>query len=86
MDGPPPWAAGRLRAALVDPEAETFMRALLEHVEAEMPAKSKAQQRLMGADLARARKGKRTRTGMSASHLRKWARKPKGGYKKRKKN
>jgi Protein of unknwon function (DUF3008) len=34
-----------------------------------MPAKSKAQQQLMGADLARARAGKKTRTGMSASQL-----------------
>jgi 16S rRNA C967 or C1407 C5-methylase (RsmB/RsmF family) len=37
VDGPPPWAAERLGAALVDPEAEKFMRALLEHVETEMP-------------------------------------------------
>lgn len=34
-----------------------------------MPAKSKAQQQLMGADLARARAGKKTRTGMSADQL-----------------
>jgi hypothetical protein len=34
-----------------------------------MPAKSKAQQRLMGADLARERAGKKTKTGMSASQL-----------------
>ena len=34
-----------------------------------MPAKSKAQQKMMGADLARARAGKKTRTGMSESQL-----------------
>lgn len=51
----------------------------------EMPARSRKQQRFMGAELRRARSGKKTKTGMSASHLRKFARKPKGGYKKRKK-
>ena len=50
-----------------------------------MPARTRKQQRFMGAELARARKGKKTRTGMSVSHLRKWASKPKGGYRKRKK-
>lgn len=50
-----------------------------------MPARTKRQQRFMGAELARARKGKKTKTGMSAAHLRKFARKPKGGDKKRKK-
>jgi hypothetical protein len=39
----------------------------------------------MGAELSRARAGKKTRTGMSAAKLRKFARKPKGGYRKRKK-
>ena len=34
-----------------------------------MPAKSKKQQQLMGADLERARQGKQTVTGMSATHL-----------------
>lgn len=48
-----------------------------------MPAVSKQQQKFMGAELARARAGKKTRTGMSASHLRKFARTPKGGYTKR---
>lgn len=38
-----------------------------------MPAVSKVQQRMMGADLARARAGKRTRTGMSISKLKKFA-------------
>ncbi len=37
------------------------------------PAKSKAQQRLMGADLARKRAGKKTRTGMSAKQLKEFA-------------
>jgi len=49
-----------------------------------MPAKTRRQQRLMGADLARARAGKKTRTGMSVGKLRKWASKPKGGYRKKK--
>lgn len=34
-----------------------------------MPAKSKAQQRFMGAELARKRAGKKTRTDMSESQL-----------------
>ena len=42
-----------------------------------MPAKSRKQQRYMGAELARARAGKKTRTGMSASKLREMAKKPK---------
>lgn len=43
-----------------------------------MPARSKAQQRFFGAELSRARAGKKTRTGMSIQKLRKFARKPKG--------
>jgi hypothetical protein len=50
-----------------------------------VPAKTARQRRFFGAELARARAGKKTKTGMSASHLRKWARKPKGGYKKKRK-
>ena len=38
-----------------------------------MPAVSKAQQRFMGAELARKRAGKATRTGMSESQLRDFA-------------
>jgi len=38
-----------------------------------MPAKSKAQQMMMGADLRRARAGKKTRTGMSESQLEEFA-------------
>jgi hypothetical protein len=38
-----------------------------------MPAKSVSQQRLMGADLARARAGKKTRTGMSIKKLKEFA-------------
>ena len=34
-----------------------------------MPAKSESQRRFMGAELARKRAGKRTRTGMSESQL-----------------
>ena len=34
-----------------------------------MPAKSKAQQAFMGAELARARAGKKTKTGMSQEQL-----------------
>lgn len=50
-----------------------------------MPAESPAQQRFMGAELARARAGKKTQTGMSASKLEEMAKKPRGGYKKKKK-
>ena len=38
-----------------------------------MPAGSKSQQRLAGADLARKRAGKKTRTGMGEEELRKYA-------------
>ena len=48
------------------------------------PAKSKAQQRLMGADLARARAGKKTRTGMSEKQLKEYAATPRKGLPKRK--
>ena len=42
-----------------------------------MPPKSKKQQRFMGAELARKRAGKKTRTGMSEKKLREYAKKPK---------
>ena len=45
-----------------------------------MPAKSPKMQRFMGADLARARKGEKTKTGMGAKKLEEMAAKPKGGY------
>jgi hypothetical protein len=48
-----------------------------------MPAKSQAQQRLMGADLARKRKGQKTRTGMSASQLEEFASTPRKGLPKK---
>lgn len=38
-----------------------------------MPAKSKAQQRFMGAELARKRAGKKTRTKMTEKQLREYA-------------
>ena len=41
-----------------------------------MPSVSKAQQRLMGADLARARAGKKTVTGMSVKQLEDFAKGP----------
>ena len=44
-----------------------------------MPSRSKAQQRLMGADLARARAGKKTRTGMSKAQLEEFATTPRKG-------
>lgn len=44
-----------------------------------MPARSKAQQRFMGAELARARAGKRTRTHMSAAQLEEFASTPRKG-------
>lgn len=44
-----------------------------------MPARSKAQQRFMGAELARARAGKRTRTHMSESQLEEFATTPRRG-------
>ena len=38
-----------------------------------MPAVSKAQQRFMGAELARSERGEKTQTGMSQSQLRDFA-------------
>jgi hypothetical protein len=38
-----------------------------------MPSVSKAQQHMMGADLARAKAGKKTRTGMSVKQLEEFA-------------
>lgn len=43
-----------------------------------MPPVSKAQQRFMGAELARKRAGKKTQTGMSGKQLEEFAAKPKG--------
>lgn len=43
-----------------------------------MPPVSKAQQRFMGAELARKRAGKKTQTGMSETQLSEFASKPKG--------
>jgi hypothetical protein len=42
-----------------------------------MPAKSAKQRKMAGADLARKRAGKKTRTGMSTSQLKHYARKAK---------
>lgn len=44
-----------------------------------MPAVSARQRRFMGAELARKRKGKKTKTGMSESQLSDFARKKKSG-------
>jgi hypothetical protein len=41
-----------------------------------MPSKTEKQRKFMGADLARARAGKRTRTGMSEGQLEDYASKP----------
>ena len=49
-----------------------------------MPAKSQAQQELMGADLERKRKGLPTRTGMSESQLKDFASTSHKGLPKRK--
>lgn len=38
-----------------------------------MPAKSKAQQQFMGAELRRKREGKKTKTGMSEKQLKEFA-------------
>jgi hypothetical protein len=42
-----------------------------------MPAKSEKQRKFMGADLARKRAGKKTRTGMTEKQLKDFARKRK---------
>ena len=47
-----------------------------------MPAKSERQRKMMGADLARARAGKKTKTGMSEKELEEFASKPRKGKKK----
>ncbi len=49
-----------------------------------MPSRTGKQRRFMGADLARKRAGKKTKTGMSEKQLRDYAKKPGGsGGKKR---
>lgn len=50
-----------------------------------MPVKSKAQQRFMGAELARKRAGKRTKTKMSVRQLREFASTKRKGLPARKK-
>jgi hypothetical protein len=47
-----------------------------------MPAKSEKQRKFMGAELDRARAGKKTKTGMSEKELEKMASKPKKKKKK----
>lgn len=46
-----------------------------------MPAKSEKQRKFMGAELARERAGKKTKTGMSETQLEDFAKKPKKGKK-----
>lgn len=48
-----------------------------------MPAKSEKQRKFMGAELARAKAGKKTKTGMSQSQLRDFAKKSKVTVKRR---
>ena len=43
-----------------------------------MPAKTERQRRMIGAELARKRAGKKTRTKMTEAQLRDFAKKPKG--------
>ena len=50
-----------------------------------MPAKSKKQQMFMGAELARKRAGKKTKTGMSAKQLEEFASTKRKGLPTRKK-
>lgn len=57
-----------------------FLDALAEVI---MPSKTEKQQRFMGAELARKREGKATKTGMSEKELEEFARKPTGGKKRR---
>jgi hypothetical protein len=47
----------------------------------QMPSVSEKQRRFMGAELARKREGKSTKTGMSEAKLEEFASKPKGGKK-----
>jgi hypothetical protein len=48
-----------------------------------VPAKSEKQRKFMGAELGRKRAGKKTRTGMSESQLKDFAKKPKSRKKKK---
>lgn len=50
-----------------------------------MPAKSKAHQRFMGAELARKRAGEKTKTGMSEKQLEEFAHTKRKGLPERKK-
>jgi hypothetical protein len=49
------------------------------------PAKSEKQRKFMAAEYARAKAGKKTQSGISASAAHDFMHKPKGGYKKGKK-
>jgi hypothetical protein len=44
------------------------------------PAKTPKQQKFLGAELARARRGQKTQTGLGPRKLAEMAAKPKGGY------
>jgi hypothetical protein len=48
-----------------------------------MPAKTAKQQKFLGADLARARRGQKTQTGLGPQKLAELAAKPKGGYRRK---
>ena len=45
-----------------------------------MPSTSPAQQRYMGMEYAKAKRGERTETGMSVEQLHDFAKKPSGGF------
>jgi hypothetical protein len=48
-----------------------------------MPAKTPKAQKFFGAELARARRGQKTQTGLGPQKLAEMAAKPKGGYRRR---
>jgi hypothetical protein len=72
----PGWVGG------IGPAVSQMRRSSSEPRSALMPSVSNRQRRFLGADLARKRAGKKTKTGMSEQELREFASKP---VKKRKK-
>jgi hypothetical protein len=69
------WAGAHSPLYLTRPPKTMALRFLLGQ-EDPMPAKSERQRKMMGADLARRRAGKTTRTGMTESQLEDFAQKP----------
>ena len=70
------WAGEHTPLFLTRPPKTLPLRFILGQEDTMSPSKSERQRKMMGADLARRRAGKKTRTGMSESQLEEFAQKP----------